>query len=85
MNQYYRNQFDSLKQFVEALTDAEFETVIQYLVNSVNDFIDGDENHPLGKYYYESAAATCAEKFGLTDVERDADIDMLAFEFSMFM
>lgn len=85
MNSHYRNQFNSLKQFVEALTDAEFEAVINYLVDTVDDFVDGDTDYPMGRYFDKSAAAACAEKFGLKDVEREADIDMLAFEFSMFM
>lgn len=85
MTPYYKNKFNSLKQFVEALTPDEFEAVINYLVESVSDFVDGDQEHPMGRYYYESAAASCVKKFEFTDIERDYDIDMLAFEFSMFI
>lgn len=84
MNQYYRRQFQEIKSHVEALTEEEFEKVINYLVNTVEDFIDGDDSHPYGKYYYQSAAVSCAEDLGLESSEQLLDIGLLAFEFSMF-
>lgn len=86
MTSYYRKQFDSLRGLITSLTQEQYESVITYLVDSVEDFIDQDGSNPNnGKYYYHSAVESCKDKFNLKTEENEADIDLLAFEFSMFM
>jgi len=85
MIRYYKNQFDSIRKFAISLNDEQYLRVINYLVDTVGDFIDGDSDSPLGRYYYHSAVESCKKDLKLETEENDADIDLLAFEFSMFM
>lgn len=63
---------------VEQLTDEQIQEVVAYLLETVSDFVDGDERRPMGYYSHESAAADAVRKFGFTHPEAVLDCECIA-------
>lgn len=82
---YLDYKFNKLRVHCTALTDAEFAAVTNDLIETTIDYIDQDDLTCCGRYFYESAVNGVARRLNIQDEEKLSDIDLLAFEYSMFM
>jgi hypothetical protein len=68
---------------VERLTDEQIQELVDYLLATFSDFVDGDEYRPMGYYSHRSAAADAVQKFGFTDPEAILDCECIAEELNL--